>query len=193
MLAYLKGVLLRKDSGGKIILDVQSVGYEVFISPLRAVELSAGDVVELWIYSHIREDAFSLYGFFQEKEKEVFTALIGISGVGPKLALGVLSACAEEELMRWIEEEDLASIQKLPKVGKKTAQQMILALKGKWPASAGITSKDKVQMKIYDEISSALLRLGFRSSEIKQALSEVKNPRGAQEGIRQALSILQNL
>ena len=193
MLAYLKGVLLRKDSGGKVILDVQGVGYEVFISQIKAEGLYPGDVVELWIYSHIREDTFSLYGFFQEKEKEVFTALLGISGVGPKLALTVLSACTEEELMRWIEEEDLASIQKLPKVGKKTAQQMILALKGRWPSTVGISPKDKAQMKVYDEISSALLRLGFRSSEIKQALTEVKAPRGVQEGIRQALSILQSL
>lgn len=190
MLAYLKGVVIFRDLKGRIILDVQGVGYEIFIPSNQISSIKLDDVAEFWIYSHIREDVFSLYGFFLEKEKKVFSSLLSINGVGPKLALSILSSCEFEQLIDWIESENVESLCRLPKVGRKKAQTMILSLKGKWPAME-ISKKDN--SKIYNEISSGLLRLGFRSSEIKQVLSQMENQKDVQEGIRRALGILQNL
>ena len=137
MLAYLKGTVMSIYPGNRLILDVQNVGYEVF-TPSNP---QTGEYIELWIYTHVREDTFALYGFLDEKEKEVFVSLIGINGVGPKSALGILSALPYTQLMEQIESEDLTALCQLPKIGKKTAGQMILSLKGKWP-SLKTTVKD---------------------------------------------------
>ena len=190
MLAYLKGRVISQDQGGRIIVETGGVGYEIFIPADRSIRDS--QEVELWIHSHIREDAFSLYGFFDEKEKEVFGVLLGISGIGPKVALTVLSSCSFEQLTQWIESENIESLCKLPKIGKKMAGQMILSLKGKWPSSSAVRKGER-ELKVDQEITSALLRLGFRSQEIKQVLSQMDGSKNTAEGLRQALFILQNL
>ena len=189
MLAYLKGVLMGFQKG-RWILDVHNVGYEVFVPSHYDVHL--GEETELWIYTHVREDAFSLYGFKDEKEKEVFTALIGISGIGPKMALGVLSSVRYQELIKRIESEDIAGLKQLPKIGAKTAQQMALSLKGKWPHTV-VLEKDSQHSEVQNEIFSALIKLGFRSVEIKQVLDKVNLKNGVKDGIRHALSLLRNL
>ncbi len=188
MLAYLKGTVMSIYPGGRLILDVQNVGYEIFTPAIPQM----GESIEFWIYTHVREDTFSLYGFLDEKEKEVFISLIGINGVGPKSALSILSSVPYAQLMEQIESEDLTALCQLPKIGKKTAGQMILSLKGKWP-SVNTTTIDPVHQNIKDEISTALLRLGFRSTEVKPVLDKIDIKQGTKEGLRQALSILQNL
>ena len=188
MLAYLKGTVISVCPGGRLILDVQNVGYEVFTPAAPPT----GEYIELWIHTHVREDVFSLYGFLDEKEKEVFVSLIGINGVGPKSALGILSALPYTRLMETIESEDLASLCRLPKIGKKTAGQMILSLKGKWPSTQKPVT-DPAHQSAKEEIFTALLRLGFRSVEVKPVLDKIDFNKGTKEGLRQALSILQNL
>ena len=193
MLGYIKGYVMNAvDTSGRLIVNVQDVGYEVF-TPLRKNQpISQGQEVELWIYTHVREDALSFYGFREEEEKSVFLSLISISGVGPKSALGILSAVSYESLKEKIEAEDISFLTKLPKIGKKTAGQIILSLKGKWPDSKKLSLDPEVQ-EVRNEISSALLRLGFRSNEIKVVIDKVDTKKGVKEGIRNALSILQNL
>jgi len=188
MLAYLKGNVMSVYPGGRLILDVQNVGYEIFTPTLP----QPGEDLEFWIYTYVREDTFSLYGFRDEKEKEVFVSLIGINGVGPKSALSILSAVPYTRLMEQIESEDMTALCQLPKIGKKTAGQMILSLKGKWP-SVQTVEKNPVHQNIKDEVSTALLRLGFRSNEIKPVVDKIDVKQGTKEGLRQALSILQNL
>ena len=192
MLGYLKGYVMSLDASGRLVVNVQDVGYEVS-TPLRAEQpITEGQEIELWIYTHVREDAFSLYGFKEEEEKSVFLSLISISGVGPKSAIGILSAVSYQSLKEKVEAEDIAFLTKLPKIGKKTAQQIVLSLKGKWPESQKAGADSSTQ-DVKNEISSALLRLGFRSSEIKVVIDKVDGQKGVKEGIRQALSILQNL
>ena len=188
MLAYLKGTVMSVHPGGRLILDVQNVGYEIFTPAVPQID----EYLEFWIYTHVREDAFSLYGFLDEKEKEVFVSLIGINGVGPKSALSILSSVPYAQLMEQIESEDITALCQLPKIGKKTAGQMVLSLKGKWP-SVKIVEKDPIHQNIKDEVSTALLRLGFRSTEVKPVLDKIDVKQGTKEGLRQALSILQNL
>ena len=141
---------------------------------------------------HVKEDILSLYGFESEKEKEMFVTLIGVSGIGPKSALNILSSVSYNDFIQWIEQEDLQSLSRLPKIGKKTAQQMILHLKGKWK-DIKIIEKDSQHITTQNEITSALMKLGFRSIEIKQALEKVNAQKGIKEGIQSALSILQKL
>ncbi len=188
MLAYLKGTVISAYPGGRLILDVQNVGYEIF-TPANP---QTGEYIELWIYTHVREDTFSLYGFLDEKEKEVFVSLIGINGVGPKSALGILSSLPYTQLMEQIESEDITALCQLPKIGKKTAGQMILSLKGKWP-SIRKPMQDSVSQQTKNEISTALLRLGFRSVEVSPVLDKIDTKQGTKEGLRQALSLLQHL
>ena len=190
MLAYLKGVVVSQEAKGRIILDVQGVGYEVWIPAPAAASLAVGGTFEFWIYSHIKEAEFSLYGFFHEKEREIFRTLLSINGVGPKLALSLLSSGSAAKLIQWIESEDIEALCRLHKVGKKTAKQIVLSLKGKWQASTEVIQKDPEVLKREQEMTSALLRLGFRSQEIKQALSQMENPKTVQEGIKQALALL---
>lgn len=188
MLAYLKGTVMSVYPGGRLILDIQNIGYEIFTPALPQI----GEHLEFWIHTYVREDTFSLYGFLDEKEKEVFVSLIGINGVGPKSALSILSSTPYTQLMEQIESEDITALCQLPKVGKKTAGQMILSLKGKWP-SVKTAEKNPIYQNTKEEITSALLRLGFRSSEVKPALDKIDVKQGTKEGLKQALSILQNL
>ena len=187
MLGYLKGFVIDSNKG-RLLLDVQGVGYEVFVP--SSYTFKAGDLAELWIHTYVREDVFNLFGFNSEREKEVFAALIGISGVGPKSAVGILSQTSDQELISWIENEDLSSLCKLPKIGKKTAQQMILSLKGKLPQQNVYEEKNN---EVQKEISSALMRLGFRSAEIKSVLEKIDPQKNVKDGIYEALVILQSL
>lgn len=191
MIAYLRGHVLRRDNSGQIVIDVSGVGYNVLIPTNLLQSINPEQEVELWIHSHIREDGFSLFGFFNEKEKEVFTTMISINGLGPKTAIGILSSCSSQELMQWIETEDIQALSKLPKIGKKTAQQMILSLKGKWPQFK-LIKQDPVITVVSHKITKALSNLGFKSMEIKEALSqiEVTEDMELKDGIKKALAFL---
>ncbi len=199
MISYLKGTILKLNSNGRLILDVGGVGYEVFVPSNLLNSINKDQDIDLWIYSHIREDSFSLYGFFTEKEKEVFTTLLGMSGIGPKTAIGILSSCTSDELMEWVESEDIDSLSRLPKVGKKSAKQMILSLKGKWTnlidIGSGSSSSRKAQKEIIMTLSGALSGLGFKSNEIKHALDKIKINKDTdlKEGIKQALTFLHQI
>lgn len=188
MIGYLKGFVINSHKD-RLIVDVQNIGYEVFIPSNSSLRM--GDLAELWIHTHVKEDIFNLFGFQSERQKDLFVTLIGISGVGPKSALGILSQAKDQELISWIENEDLNSLCKLPKIGKKTAQQMILSLKGKLPQQQNSgEQKDNEKQK---EISSALMRLGFRSAEVKNVLEKIDSQKNVKESIYEALVILQNL
>ena len=191
MFAYLKGEVVDMNPPDRLTLDVGGVGYDVFAPSRLLQELSLGGGVELWIHSHIKEDAFSLYGFADKKEREVFVSLLSINGVGPKLSLSVLSSCSMDQLSGWIANEDIQALTRLPKVGKKTAGQMILSLKDKKLFQNSFVKKDLSTTE--QAVISALMRLGFRSSEIKEALSRMESPKDEASGIRLALMELENL
>ena len=165
MISFLRGTILEKHPN-RIVVDVNGVGYEVFV-PLSTF-YGLGDVgsnTAVRIHTHVREDALLLYGFATLLEQELFERLIGVSGIGPKVALAVLSGIEPQDLIRAIERGDLARLTAIPGVGKKTSERIVLELKDRLPrrqvaaiAAAG-GPPDAPVMR--DDVVSALVNLGY--------------------------------
>ena len=133
MIAHLRGSILEKHPN-RIVIDVNGVGYDVFVPLSTFYGLGdAGAAIALRIHTHVREDALVLYGFATLLEQELFERLIGVSGIGPKVALAVLSGIEPQELIRAIERGDLARLTAIPGVGKKTSERIVLELKDRLP------------------------------------------------------------
>ena len=180
-------------------LDVHDVGYRVFVSHQTRNHIGIGEEVMLHIHTHVREDAILLYGFFSQEEYDLFQHLIGISGIGPKVAQGILSAITANEFYRLIHQKDVKAITKLPGIGKKTAERIILELKDQLAPTMfdDISSTDQtagLAGDIGDKISEAteaLLSLGFGQSEIQSVLKKKTEWASTEEIIRYALAELQ--
>ena len=165
MIAHLRGSILEKHPN-RIVIDVNGVGYDVFVPLSTFYGLGeAGAGIALRIHTHVREDAFVLYGFATLLEVELFERLIGVSGIGPKLALAVLSGIEPQEFIRAIERGDLARLTAIPGVGKKTSERIVLELKDRLPraqmvdAVAGVTPSNAPVLR--DDVVSALVNLGY--------------------------------
>jgi Holliday junction DNA helicase RuvA len=165
VIAHLRGSILEKHPN-RIVIDVNGVGYDVFVPLSTFYDLGEpGAGIALRIHTHVREDAFVLYGFATLLEVELFERLIGVSGIGPKLALAVLSGIEPQELIRAIERGDLARLTAIPGVGKKTSERIVLELKDRLPraqvaaAVAGVTASDAPILR--DDAVSALVNLGY--------------------------------
>ena len=188
MIAFLKGQVIEKRLD-HIILDVQGVGYEVNASSKTLDKLSNKELIELFIYTHVRDDTLKLFGFLDKLEKTIFLALIGITGIGPKLALALLSAVPSlKALVEMIEEEDIKGLTRLPRVGKKSAQQIVLTLKGQ--LKSGFSDLSEEKSKIKKSLSQTLTNLGFRTGEIQLALDHVKTEDNMEKGLKEALTYL---
>lgn len=166
MIGSLRGNIAQK-SATEIILEVAGVGYRV-ITPLGVLsELPpVGSEVFLYIYTYVREDAISLYGFSSEGEKKVFTTLLGISGIGPKVALSIVSGIPYEEFLTAVEAEDITRLTRIPGLGKKTAQRLVLELRGKLPKDVEGAPADAE----FEDALSALLNLGYKKTDAAGAI-----------------------
>jgi holliday junction DNA helicase RuvA len=178
MIAYLKGILLAKTTES-VIIDNSGVGYEV-ISPLSTFYClpDESEEVGLHIYTHVREDALLLFGFHTIIEKEIFRLLISVSGIGPKLAINILSGIGPNELLDAIAYGDAIRLQAIPGVGKKTAERIALELKDKASkvrrdrdANTAQITRDE-DRRILDDALSALQNLGYSSRPAKQAVDK---------------------
>lgn len=187
MIAHISGTLAQKIPG-EAIVNVGGVGYQVFI-PLnvfyRLPEIGAP--VNLQIYTHVREDALQLFGFHDPAEKQVFLLLIGVSGIGPKLAVNILSGIAAEELSQALKEGDQVRLVAIPGVGRKLAERMIVELKDKFAtlAPAGVESAktDGGSQLLHDAVS-ALVNLGYKRPEAEKVVREVlKRGEGSLENL----------
>ena len=165
MIASLRGNILEKHPN-RIVIDVNGVGYEVFVPLSTFYGLGdAGSTIAVRIHTHVREDALLLYGFATLLEQELFERLIGVSGIGPKVALAVLSGIEPQELIHAIERGDLARLTAIPGVGKKTSERIVLELKDRLPRAqavaiaAGGAPPDAPVMR--DDVVSALVNLGY--------------------------------
>jgi Holliday junction DNA helicase RuvA len=188
MIGRLTGILLEKHPP-QILVDVQGVGYEVDVPMSTFYNLPAqGERVALFTHFSVREDAQQLYGFLTAKEREVFRTLIKISGVGPKLALSVLSGMGVDELAQAVAMQETGRLVKVPGVGKKTAERLLLELKGKL-ADALPTVAGSVATVAHDALN-ALLALGYSDKEALPALKQLPEGLGLEESIRQALKLL---
>ncbi len=181
MIGLLRGRLLEKRPN-QVILDVGGVGYLVAV-PLSTFA-ALGDLhaeVTLLIHTHVREDALALYGFLSAREKHLFELLLGASGVGPTLALKILSGMNVEELVPAIRSGDLARLTKIPGVGRKTAERMVVELKDKLAAVVIETEKAAPSSPagVEADVKSALLNLGYDERTAGAALAEAKGEAGA--------------
>ena len=176
MIGYLSGQLLNKKPN-LVLIDVQGVGYEVHIPLTSFYELpDEGNVVALRIHTHVREDALILYGFGSQREKDFFLKLITISGIGPKVAISILSGAKVEELAQAIARGDLLRLTAIPGVGRKTAERIVLELKSQITpfmfseqAERSVEKADGLQ----EDILSALVNLGYPRAGAEKALSGV--------------------
>lgn len=164
MISSLKGRLLYKKPDN-VVVEVHGVGYQVHIPvSLLAALPSEGAEVFLHIYTHVREDALQLYGFPSEEEKKVFTTLIGVTGVGPRMALNILSGISVNDFLKAINTEDVEKLCRIPGLGKKTAHRLILELREKLPAAEGGRGR------MFDDALSALTNLGYKRAEAQESL-----------------------
>jgi len=195
VIAQLRGRVLEKHPN-RVIVDVNGVGYDVFV-PLSTFYVlgDAGADVTLRTHTHVREDALALYGFATPLELELFERLIGVSGIGPKVALAVLSGIEPPELIRAIERGDLARLTAIPGVGKKTSERIVLELKDRLPrpqtAAAALGGEAPMEPSdVRDDVLSALVNLGYHRPLAEKAVaSAVKSAPdgGFERTLKQAL------
>jgi holliday junction DNA helicase RuvA len=183
MIAHLRGKLLAKHPN-QVVVETSGVGYEVNISVPTFSELPAsGSEVALHIHTHVREDLLALYGFLRPAEKQLFEKLITVSGIGPKLAITILSGMAADEMAGAIRGNDVVRLTRIPGIGKKTAERMVLELRDKLPPAVGIsTATVPVLNATEEDVLSALVNLGYQRAAAEKALaSAVKNGVGKGE------------
>jgi Holliday junction DNA helicase RuvA len=173
MIGFLRGVLLHK-SPQDLLLDVSGVGYRVLVPISTFCRLGdQGTQAQLLIHTHVREDQLVLYGFATPAELELFEKLISVSGVGPKVALGVLSGIEADDLVQAIRGNDVARLTRVPGVGKKTAERLILELKDKIASLHQGTAAPAAPSPERSDLLSALANLGYSSAEADRAATEV--------------------
>ncbi len=190
MIGFLDGTVFDVSSDS-FILNVNGVGYDISApaQTLSDVSMLLGQQMKVWIYSHVREDAFQLFGFLTRPEKDFFIQLLKVNGVGPKSALSVMSGARLAQIQDWIESSDAKALSSLPKVGKKTAEQIILTLQGKLVRVEAKTKGSK-QTETHRQISSALTNLGFKNQNVDQFVSSLAQTITIEDGVREGLKML---
>jgi Holliday junction DNA helicase RuvA len=176
MIALLRGLLIEKHPN-QAIVETGGVGYDVIIPVSTFTRLpDAGAEVRLRIHTHVREDALALYGFLTQDEKALFEKLIGVSGIGPKLAVTILSGLAAADLIDAIRRSEVDRLVRIPGIGKKTAERMVLELRDKLPAAAGeeATAPREALSAIDQDVLSALLNLGCGRPQAEAAVRKAK-------------------
>jgi Holliday junction DNA helicase RuvA len=187
MIAHLRGTILEKHPN-EVVLETAGVGYEVQIPISTYTALpDAGALVSLRIYTHVREDALALFGFATSEEKLLFERLISVSGIGPRLAITVLSGLPTSDLIAAIRTEDVPRLVRIPGVGKKTAERIVLELKDKLGAvegagaSSGATPARPSLSALEQDVLSALANLGCSRPAAEEAVRKAKDRGAPQE------------
>lgn len=193
MISRLRGTLIEK-SPPQIVIDINGVGYEVDVSMQTFYALPAlGETVQLFTQLIVREDAHLLFGFSDQHERATFRQLLKVSGIGAKTALGILSALNADELAQAIAQEDIKKLSSAPSVGKKTAERMILELRGKLTVSGSLNTGlfvENAPVDNSDDIVSTLLALGYNEKEARAAAKGLPSDVDVGEGVKLALKNL---
>ncbi len=179
MIGYLRGALLAV-SPERVLLDVHGVGYEVAVplSTFYEIEKQGGDSsVGLYIHTHLREDGIALFGFWTEREKRIFERLIGVSGIGPKLARVILSGMPPDDFLAALAGGDLGRLSTIPGIGKKTAERLILELKDKMRELAAELPQSTKASTSDPDVVSALVNLGYKPPQAERAVAEARRER----------------
>jgi holliday junction DNA helicase RuvA len=192
MIGRLRGMLVHRSARGEVVVDVAGVGYRVSVSPATAVALgSVGDEVVVHTHLHVREDALTLFGFASAEARDCFESLLGAHGVGPGLALAILSVHGPAELRRVVFEGDLDSLTLVPGVGRKTAARLLLELKSRLDVPDGAGAPlEGAPGSSRAEVRAALAALGYQPEEVRQAMGELPADGDLQTLVRTALQTL---
>jgi Holliday junction DNA helicase RuvA len=173
MIAHLRGKLIARHPN-QVIVDTSGVGYDVTISVPTFSELpAAGSEIALHIHTHVREDQIALYGFLRPEEKQLFEKLLTVSGIGPKLAITLLSGMPADDMITAIRGNDIARLTKVPGIGRKTAERMVVELRDKLP-TPGLEPKQVIPTlsAIEEDVLSALENLGYQRPAAEKALQQ---------------------
>jgi len=189
MIGRLTGILAEKNPP-QIVLDVNGVGYELDVPMSTFYNLpAAGDKTKLLTHFAVREDGHFLYGFLTEAERFAFRQLLKVSGIGARTALSVLSGMSVNDLSAAVAQQELGRLVKIPGIGKKTAERLLLELKGKLADATGVSLHAAVDDARQD-IANALIALGYNEKESAAAMKQLPADIGTSDGIRQALKLL---
>lgn len=196
MIAYVKGTLMTIQEQS-VIVDVSGIGYEVICANPFAFQKSVSEDILIHTYYHVRDDAHQLYGFANEDEKYLFEKLISVSGIGPKSAITILGSVDVPQFIAAVEQEDEKYLTQFPGVGKKTARQIILDLKGKLTTlvtfeSASNQGQQVKDMSYLNDVKEALLALGYTEKEIQSVIPQLMDEATDETDVlvRKALSLL---
>ena len=172
MIAHLRGKLLAKHPN-QAVIETAGVGYDVTITIPTFSDLpSLGSEVALHIHTHVREDQIALYGFLRPAEKQLFEKLITVSGIGPKLAITILSGMPADEMVGAIRNNDIARLTRIPGIGKKTAERMVLELRDKLPPAGAEIPAAPTMTAMEEDVLSALTNLGYQRPVAERALAQ---------------------
>jgi len=179
MIALINGKIASKKIS-QIIVDIQGVGYQVFIPLTTFYELpEEGKPVTLHVHTHVKQDAINLFGFYTEQERDLFRLMISVSGIGPRIAMNILSGITTQELLQAISGGDLGKLIGIPGLGKKMAERLILELREKIIKQMKIEqlpiadNRQKVNEMIKEDVLSALINLGYKNNTAQEALNKV--------------------
>jgi len=189
MIATIEGTVSEK-LNGLVIIQAGGIGYGFYVAPEDQGQLKVGSEAKLYVHEHIRENAYDLYGFSQVQTKQLFEQLLDVNGVGPKMALAILSTGTSDEVRSSIAAGDTKSLQAAPGVGKRVAERVVVDLKDK----VGLIAADNLGNLLKagsniekDEAAQALIALGFRPNDAAEALEGVDSKLPTQERVKQAL------
>lgn len=185
MIGYISGIA-KNIENQLLIVDVNGVGYELHCSSNTLMDVTADSPTTLWVYTHVREDSLQLFGFSSKVEKRLFESLLKVNGIGPKMAITILSGASLDQIIDAIEAKDIKALCALPKVGKKIAEQMILTLRG----HLVLDESKSPQAQAHDDVHSALVNLGFRPADIQNVLKDLGAELDFETKLRRALQTL---
>ncbi|MDI9818277.1 MULTISPECIES: Holliday junction branch migration protein RuvA [unclassified Legionella] len=197
MIGWLRGQVMDRHQPGKLVVDVNGVGYDVETSLQTFFQLESHQgIISLHIHTVVREDALLLYGFLDKQERALFRALVKVNGVGPKLAMAILSSVTPEEFIQCINQQNILFLTKLPGIGKKTAERLVIEMKDSLKQCSTtdvVNSLPQGNLREQEEAISALVALGYKQPEAMRAVKkiEVVN-KSCEQLIREALQLLAN-
>lgn len=181
MFSFIKGKIVETEKN-YITLENQGIGYQIFVA--NPFSFPIGEEKTIYIYTHIREDEFSFYGFNSMEEKDLFLRLINVKGLGPKMALPMLATGSVAGIIDAIDRENVLYLTKFPKIGEKIARQIILDLKGKLAKNEAISTSG------FDELVEVLESLGYKNNDIKKILPKLNSELKIEDQVKEALKLL---
>ena len=193
MISMLQGKVFDKDDG-IVHLDVQGVGYQVFVPTSILATTQMGQALRLRIYTHVREDQITLFGFESKAQEMLFQSLLKVNGVGPKVAIGILSSASAQQFQQMVLEKDLKALSQLPKIGKKTAEQILLKLgELDWSEKKVTTPPEDLLLPEIKKLKASLINLGFPLVDVQNIMSEIDPSDTFESNFKKSLNLLSQI